>query len=502
MNSFIKRHIPGWIVTFFMLVISGIFVGLLISTQLLPGKYIALLAVVLLAVSGGILALTWNLQKKVLFVLGVVLTVIVVAGMLLGSSYLNRGVETVEQIVESTIEIADVGVYVRQEDIAQSINETKGYTFGILREQDRENTDKALAELKETLGETLTVKEYPGLAELVDSLVLTEETQAIVLNSAFIGILPEMEGYETIEEQLREVHVQQVETVIERVVEKPKEDKKDDKDPDEHDIEDAVAEEDHVFSVYLSGIDSRSGLIAKSRSDVNIVATVNTETRQVLLISTPRDFYVPLPISNGQPDKLTHAGIYGIDVSMGTLEMLYQTEIDYYFRVNFGGFEGIIDALGGVTVDSEVAFSSGGYQFNKGANELDGDKALVFARERKAFASGDRQRGKNQMALIKGVINKALSPTLLTNFDDILLSVAGSFEGSMPYEVLAGLVRDQLSEGGGWNIVSYSVDGSGASKKPYSLSTNAYVMVPNQDTVNTAIVMMEQVKNGEILTQQ
>lgn len=434
-----------------------------------------------------------------MFIIGIVLTVLVSAGLLVGGSYLDRGVKAVEQIVEVTVEVADMGVYVRQDDQAQSIDETKGYTFGILQEQDRENTDKALAELENTLGEDLNVKEYPGFAELVDSLLTTEETQAIVLNGAFIGLLPEMEGYEDAGNQLREVHIQQVETVIERVVEKPKEDKKNDK---KDTAEEEIQEDDHIFSVYISGIDSRSGLIAKSRSDVNIIATVNTETRQVLLVSTPRDFYVPLPISNGQPDKLTHAGIYGIDVSMGTLEMLYQTELDYYFRVNFTGFEGIIDALGGITVESEQAFSSGDYHFAKGANEVNGKEALAFARERKAFASGDRQRGKNQMALIKGVINKALSPTLLTNFDEILLSVAGSFEGSMPYEVLAGLVREQLSEGGGWNIVSYSVDGSGASKKPYSLSTNAYVMVPNQDTVNTAIYMMEQVKNGEILTQQ
>lgn len=499
MNLFIKRHIPGWTVTLVMLIVSGVFLGLLINSQLLPGKFVALVVIGLLTICVGVLLLTWKTKKRVLFIVGAALALIVSVGLLIGGSYLNRGIEAVEEIVEVTIEVADMGVYVRQDDEAQSINETKGYTFGILREQDRENTDKALVELAGTLGEELTIKEYPGFAELVDSLITTEETQAIVLNSAFIGLLPEMEGYEDAAGQLREVHVQQVETVIERVVEKTKEDKKNDKKDDD---EETAEKEDHVFSFYISGIDSRSGLIAKSRSDVNIIATVNTETRQVLLVSTPRDFYVPLPISNGQPDKLTHAGIYGIDVSMGTLEMLYQTEIDYYFRVNFSGFEGIIDALGGITVDSEVAFSSGGYQFTKGANELNGDEALVFARERKAFASGDRQRGKNQMALIKGVINKALSPTLLTNFDDILLSVAGSFEGSMPYEVLAGLVRDQLSEGGRWNIVSYSVDGSGASKKPYSLSTNAYVMVPNQDTVNTAIAMMEQVKNGEVLTQQ
>jgi len=210
---------------------------------------------------------------------------------------------------------------------------------------------------------------------------------------------------------------------------------------------------------------------------------------------------VPLPISNGVPDKLTHAGIYGIDVSMGTLEMLYDTEIDYYFRVNFSGFERIIDALGGVTVHSDVAFKAtySDWRFKEGDNNLNGEAALEFARERHAFASGDRQRGKNQMAVIKAVINKAMSPAILSGYMGIMESVSGSFETSMPYDKIAELVRDQLDKGGSWNIVSYSVDGTGDSQKPYSLSTKAYVMIPNQETVDTAIAKINQVKNGEIL---
>ena len=256
---------------------------------------------------------------------------------------------------------------------------------------------------------------------------------------------------------------------------------------------------DRVFTMYISGIDSRSGLIAKSRSDVNIIATVNVDTRQVLLISTPRDFYVPLPISNGIPDKLTHAGIYGIDVSMGTLEMLYGTEIDYYFRVNFSGFEKIIDALGGITVHSDYTFTAGGYNYYEGENTLNGAEALRFARERKSFSSGDRQRGKNQMAVIEAVIQKAMSPAILAGYMDIMESVSGSFETSMPYDVIAELVRDQLDKGGSWNIVSYSVDGTGDNQIPYSMSTSAYVMIPDQSTVDAAIAKIQQVKNGEIL---
>ena len=255
-----------------------------------------------------------------------------------------------------------------------------------------------------------------------------------------------------------------------------------------------------IITVYISGIDTYGDVSAKSRSDVNIIATVNTGTKQVLLVSTPRDYYVPLSISNGIPDKLTHAGIYGIDVSKDTLGMLYDIEIPYYFRVNFSGFSGIIDALGGVTVHLDFDFSTCGYSYHVGENYLNGEQALAFARERYSFSSGDRQRGKNQMAVIQAVIQKAVSPELLKNFTSIMKAVERSFETSIPLTTVTSLIRAQLSEGGDWNIVTYSVDGTGATKKPYSMSQNVYVMVPDQTTVDKAKELMRQVRDGEVIT--
>ena len=205
---------------------------------------------------------------------------------------------------------------------------------------------------------------------------------------------------------------------------------------------------------------------------------------------------MPLSISKGVPDKLTHAGIYGIDVSRDTLEMLYDTEIDYYFRVNFDGFEDIINALGGIKVNSEVAFSDEGCKFVKGDNYLNGKEALVFARNRYDIKGGDRQRGKNQMAVVKAVIEKAASPAILFNYKSTLDSMAGSFETDMPYERIAKLIRNQINDGTKWNVTTYSVNGTGASRKPYSLSGKAYVMLPDEETVDHAKELIEQVKNG------
>ena len=247
--------------------------------------------------------------------------------------------------------------------------------------------------------------------------------------------------------------------------------------------------------------EERGSIQARSRSDVNILAHVNTKTRQVLLVSTPRDFYVPLSISDGVPDKLTHAGIYGVNVSKDTLGMLYGIDIDYYFRVNFEGFEEIIDSLGGVTVDSEYSFTVGSHSFREGENDLNGKEALIFARERYSLPGGDRQRGKNQMAVIQGVINKVLSPEILKNYTSVLEAVEGNFETTVPYELVAELVRGQLEKGGSWDIITYSADGRGDSQIPYSMSVYAYVMIPDQDTVDRAKNMIQAMENNETITQ-
>lgn len=491
-----KNWLPGVLFTAVLVLAEVLFMALLISTKLVPVKFLVVLAVVCLLLSGLVYFLTRDARKGGRLIGGAVLIGVLVIGIAFGSSYVYQGVDTLDTITETKIELANVAIYVAANDPANTIQDASEYTFGILSVMDRENTDKALEQIAEVLGRTPVTREYAGVSELVDSILTTGETQAIVMNSAFFTLLNELEGYEDSSSRLKELDTVTVKTVVE--VEKPKEG-----------AGSEVEEEAHsgsVFSVYISGIDSRGSISTVSRSDVNIIATVNTDTHQVLLVSTPRDYYVPLSISNGVPDKLTHAGIYGINVSVETLELLYGIDIDYYFRVNFSGFEDIIDALDGITVESEVAFDLSDNSVQRsifeGKNDLNGAEALAFARERYAFADGDRQRGRNQMAVIKAVIDKSLSPALLANYSQILQGVSGSFDSSMPYDTLAELVRNQLDSGASWNIVTYSVDGKGDNQKPYSLSTTAYVMVPDTSTVNHAIELMNKVKNGETLTQE
>ncbi|MBQ8307151.1 MAG: LCP family protein [Blautia sp.] len=253
-----------------------------------------------------------------------------------------------------------------------------------------------------------------------------------------------------------------------------------------------------TYTVYISGIDNRGDLIEKSRSDVNIIATLNSDTKQCLLVNTPRDYFVPLSISGGVPDKLTHAGIYGVQVSMDTLGMLYDRDIIYYFRINFGGFQDLIDSLGGITVWSDFTFDARGCTFYEGWNDLDGEAALVFARERYSFASGDRQRGKNQMAVIKAVVKKLMEGNTAANLTNVLGMMGTLFETNIPLTDILAFASGALSDPDEWNIVSYSVDGTGDTQVPYSMSQAAYVMVPDMSTVEHAKELMDQVLRGEV----
>ena len=257
-----------------------------------------------------------------------------------------------------------------------------------------------------------------------------------------------------------------------------------------------------TFVLYFSGIDVWGWTDTKSRSDVNIIAAVNTETRHVQLINTPRDYFVEMPISNGAKDKLTHAGLYGVENSVGTLEKLYDIDIDYYLRVNFSGFEAIIDILGGVDVYSEYDFTVDPIKhYTEGYNHLTGLEALAFVRERHAFASGDNQRGRNQMAVIQGVVDKVTQPSFLKNYLSVMDSLDGCFETNIPYDLIASLVRKQLDEGGSWQVLSYSVNGTGDTQKPYSMSQKAYVMIPDQTTVDKAKTLMKKVREGFMLSE-
>ena len=263
------------------------------------------------------------------------------------------------------------------------------------------------------------------------------------------------------------------------------------------------------FVVYLSGVDTRGELTEKARSDVNILAVVNPKTRQILLINTPRDYYLPLAF-NGEMDKLTHAGLYGIQESMAVLDNLYGTKTSYYGRVNFWGLIDIVDALGGIDVYSDYSFETSAgdvagygyrtYSYTEGWNHLDGLEALMFARERHSFSDGDNQRGRNQMKVVQAIIEKITSPSVLSNYQDLLKAMSDNCVTNISYDQITSLVQMMQKEGFSWNIQTMSArEGSGDTYQ-YCYSAPGdplYVMPPDYEYVNTIKSVVDQVMNGE-----
>ncbi|MCF2680975.1 LCP family protein [Faecalicatena contorta] len=255
------------------------------------------------------------------------------------------------------------------------------------------------------------------------------------------------------------------------------------------------------FNVYISGIDVYGEITQESRSDVNLIATINPKTHKILLTTTPRDYYVTIPgVSGEKRDKLTHAGIYGIDTSIATLENLYETEIPFYVRVNFTSVEEIVDVMGGVDVESELAFTTGGeagaiVEVKKGKNHFTGKEALAFVRERKALAAGDNQRGKNQQALLTGLIKQAISPMIIFRANDMINSVTGNAETNMSEAQIKSLIRMQIGDMKGWEIESMAATGDDSGKKNcYSYSGGPlYVTVPDMSSVEAIKTRMQEI---------
>lgn len=256
-----------------------------------------------------------------------------------------------------------------------------------------------------------------------------------------------------------------------------------------------------VFNIYISGMDEYGKVSEISRSDVNMILTINPKTKQILMTNVPRDYYVQLHDTTGYKDKLTHAGTYGVDTSIKTLEDLLGIKLDYYFKVNFSSLENIVNALDGVDVYSEYDFQSwNGYNFTKGYNHVEGKAALAFARERHTFTDGDNQRGKNQQALIEAIFRKCTSSSIITKYNSLLDSLQDSMITDMSMKSITSLAKMQLRDNASWNITSNSLTGTGSYDYTYTYNfQELYVMVPNEDSVTEAKEKINKVASGEKL---
>nr|QBQ85231.1 integral membrane regulatory protein Wzg [Streptococcus suis] len=253
------------------------------------------------------------------------------------------------------------------------------------------------------------------------------------------------------------------------------------------------------FNIYISGIDTYGPISSVSRSDVNIIMTVNRATHKILLTTTPRDSYVAIADGGqNQYDKLTHAGIYGVNASVHTLENLYGIDISNYIRLNFTSFLQLIDLVGGIDVENTQEFTSGGYNFPVGTVHLDAEQALIFVRERYSLANGDNDRGKNQEKVIAALIKKLSSPENLRNYQAILNSLEDSIQTDISIETIIGLVNTQLESGTQFTVESQALVGNGRTDLPsYAMpDSQLYMMEINQDSLEQAKASIQSVLDG------
>lgn len=466
-------------------------------TQLdvLPGKYTIIFYAVfaLLAVGNGLI-LFLSIKKPVGAVrrtIACVLALLVVCGCALAAKVASDAYEAIHAVTSSG-ELADetsIYVLVRADDPATKLEDTAEYSYAMLEGYDEENVAKVITAVEQATNTTLDMTKYTTATEVADAL-LNKNVDAVILSGVNVVLLTDEEGYEDLMSKVKILHEETIED--------------DSQQGSSGDNKPAPVDDitKNPFILYISGSDTRNNKLRISRSDVNILVVVNPVTKQILLLNTPRDYYIPNPAGNGKLDKLTHCGLYGPSCSMEALGDLYDLKANYYAQINFTGFETLIDAIGGVRVYSDQAFSTRETTVVKGWNEFNGAQALDFARDRYHVSGGDNGRGKNQMKVISAVIEKMTSgTTIINNYSKILKSLEGMFKTSLESEDISDLVKMQLSDMASWNVQSFAVTGKGGSEKTYSSPGHkAYVMFPNEKMVAYASELVDRVMRGEKLT--
>ena len=257
---------------------------------------------------------------------------------------------------------------------------------------------------------------------------------------------------------------------------------------------------DESFNILVSGLDTTGDISTVSRSDVNMVVTINPVTKQILLTSIPRDYYVDLP-SKGAKDKLTHSGLYGIDETVGAVEQALGIEINYYVKVNYSTVVKLVDAIGGIDIYSPYTFTTHGmtdhYTFYEGENHLDGSMALAYSRERQSFSAGDMQRNENQQLILKAIMDKALqSSTILSDYTSILSAIEDNLETDMGSRDIRALIRMQLGDMASWDIQTQALKGEPDFQICYALGTGASVVMPDAALIAEAADKIMQI-SGE-----
>lgn len=470
-NKHFKRII--FLISFIM---ACILMFMVYQVQLIPDMYMIIIGVILLLMLVGeyFLIFAKNASRKRTLI-GQILSLFLSCVLMLGSFGLYKTSYAVNLLTSQSFQTRAISIIVLEDSSIKNEHQIPKHQLGYVSRIDEDTMKYAVDEISSHLGK-INLQDSQDIATLVNALY-NKKVDAIILDEAFRSLVEQ--DHKNFSQDTRVVYqITQNEDLVSAknvdVTQKP-------------------------FLVYISGNDEYGQLSAVSRSDVNMLAAINPVTSQILLVSIPRDLYHPLH-RNGQYDKFTHSGIYGLQESIDTLQDIVHEDINYYVRMNFTSFINIVDALGGVTVYSPNEFVTvkGNYQIHKGNNELDAKQALSFVRERKAFLDGDFERGRNQQRMISAIVKKVCSPAILTSFAPVLDTVSQSIETNLSNKEINALVQMQLSKMPSWDIQNYQISGEPSSQPCYSSGgRNASVIIPDELSIRQATEYIDSIMQGK-----
>lgn len=446
-----------------------------IRLNVLPSKFLFPLTIGVVVLDAIFILLLIYFSKNVVSkIICIVLTLFICVASCMGGYYISK----TQNVLSSITNVAKhakntVSVVVKESSSIKNKSQLNGVSVGSLR-LNEQGSKKALKELSSE-GIVLNQTEYDSMTALLEAFY-NGEVDSIIINESSRSQILDMEAYSNFDSNTRVVYQTSYKvknndsaTSVSDITSKP-------------------------FNVLISGSDTRGGFDENGRSDVIMIATVNPKTHTILLTSVPRDFYVTTACDAGDGcmqgalDKITHTGIHGTNTTKRTVEQLLGIEINYTFKVGFDTVTKLVDTLGGVDVYVEPGYAVHNEYINvkEGVNHLYGEEALEYARERYAYAEGDRQRTKNQQQVLMGIVKEATKPSVITNYAAIMDTMANTFSTTMSNEEITDLIKYQLNNNPTWKMEQYMVDGTGDTLMCAELGDAASVMVPDQSTVKMA----------------
>lgn len=474
-----------------LVVFTGALIYQLYKLQVLPDN-ILVPFILAIALFGLILLLLLNfcthgIVSKIIYSF-LVIAICVVYGF--GNFYLYSTKQTLTKVTDQSNKAKNtVSVVALNSSKLEDVKSLDGSKLGVLNNIGKESTKKSLKDIDKNKV-TYTKETYDNVPSLVKALY-EGSVDAIVLNEAYRSNVCDIEEYTNFNNETKVIHQTVYYTkenssplAVSDITSKP-------------------------FNILISGNDSFGDLDENSRSDVDMLITINPVTSTILLTSIPRDSFVKevcddYACNYGVTDKLTHTGIYGVDTTKNTIENLLDIEINYVYRVNFTSMINIVDALGGVdvTVDPGMAVSKFYTNSNlegvhEGENHLDGKRALAYSRERKAYLDGDVQRARNQQQVLQAMFKKATSPEIIKNYANLLNALIGAFDTNMTTEEITSFIKYQIQAKPNWKFEQFVLKGVNDMQVSPELGSEVSVLILYDSYVSVAHDKIQAVLNGK-----